>query len=64
LTTLQAVRFYVPAISAMALLGTWPAVRAPRRALTAAVASAALVAATLGLGAWSFWFTAWSAAWA
>jgi hypothetical protein len=54
LTTLQAVRFYVPAIGAMALLGAWPAVRAPRRASTAAVASAALVTATLGLGAWSF----------
>ena len=54
LTTLQAVRFYVPAIGAMALLGAWLAVRAPRRAPTAAVASAALVAAALGLGAWSF----------
>jgi hypothetical protein len=54
LTTLQAVRFYVPAIGAMALLGAWLAVRAPRRPSTAAVASAALVAAALGLGAWSF----------
>ena len=54
LTTLQAVRFYVPAIGAMALLGAWLAVRVPRRASTAAVASAALVTATLGLGAWSF----------
>ena len=54
LATLQAVRFYVPAIGAMALLGAWLAVRVPRRASTAAVASAALVTATLGLGAWSF----------
>jgi hypothetical protein len=59
--TLQVVRFYVPALGAIALLGawflvqlgTWLTARAPRRA-TAAVTSAVLVAALFGLGAWSF----------
>jgi hypothetical protein len=61
-STLQVVRFYVPALGAIALLGAWflvrsvawLAARAPRRALVA-LASAALAAVVLfGLGAWSF----------
>ena len=52
--TLQVVRFYVPAIGAIALLGAWLVVRVPRRAALAAVTSAAVVVAMFGLGIWSF----------
>jgi hypothetical protein len=54
LSTLQAVRFYVPAAGAISLLGAWLLVSAPRRASLAAVTSAAVVVAMLGLGIWSF----------
>jgi len=54
LSTLQAVRFYVPALGAISLLGAWPVVRAGRRAPLAAVASAAALVALFGLGMWSF----------
>lgn len=54
LSTLQAARFYVPAIGAISLLGAWLVVRLPRRAALAAVTSAAVVAAMFGLGVWSF----------
>jgi hypothetical protein len=58
--TLQVVRFYVPALGAIALLGawllaqlgTWLAPRARRAPL--ALTSTALVMAMFGLGAWSF----------
>jgi hypothetical protein len=53
-STLQVARFYVPAIGAMALLAAWLVVRVPRRNPMAAVASVVVVAAVLGLGAWSF----------
>jgi hypothetical protein len=53
-STLQFARFYVPAIGAISLLGSWLVTRLPRRASLAAVASAALTAAMFGLGAWSF----------
>ena len=58
--TLQVVRFYVPALGAIALLGAWLLVqlgtRLAARARPAALAltSAALVVAMFGLGAWSF----------
>jgi hypothetical protein len=51
---LQAVRFYLPAIGAIALLGAWLPVRVPRRASLAALTSAAVAAAMFGLGVWSF----------
>ena len=59
--TLQVVRFYVPALGVIALLGAWFLVqlsawltaRAPRRAPLALI-SAALVVGMFGLGAWSF----------
>jgi hypothetical protein len=62
LSTLQAARFYVPAIGAISLLGAWLVARlprnlprhVPRRASLAAMTSAALVAAMFGLGVWSF----------
>ena len=54
LSTLQAVRFYVPAIGAISLLGAWLATRLPRREPAAAVALVAAVAAMFGLGIWSY----------
>ena len=53
-STLQFARFYVPAIGAISLLGSWLVTRLPRRASLAAVASAAVVVAIFGLGVWSF----------
>ena len=52
--TLQTVRFYVPAIGAISLLGAWLVTRIPGRAWLAALTSAAVVTAMFGLGAWSF----------
>jgi hypothetical protein len=50
LSTLQVVRFYAPAIGAIALLGAWLLVRVPRKASLAAVTTAAVVVAMFGLG--------------
>ena len=47
-STLQVVRFFVPALAPIALLAAWPLGRAPRR-----LAGAALVA-FFALGLWSF----------
>ena len=52
--TLQAARFYVPAIGAIALLGAWLVTRIPGRAWLAVVTSAAVVTALFVLGVWSF----------
>jgi hypothetical protein len=52
--TLQAARFYVPAIGAISLLGAWLVTRIPGRPWLVGVTSAAVVAAMFGLGAWSF----------
>ena len=52
--TLQTVRFYVPAIGAISLLGAWLVTRIPGRAWLAALTSAAVIAAMFALGAWSF----------
>ena len=58
--TLQVVRFYVPALGAIALLGAWLLVQigtrlaARARPAPLALTSAALVMAMFGLGAWSF----------
>jgi hypothetical protein len=54
LSTLQAVRFYLPAIGAVSLLGAWLVTRLPLRAPLAAVTAAAVVAAMFGLGIWSY----------
>ncbi|HEY6792584.1 MAG TPA: hypothetical protein VI365_35260, partial [Trebonia sp.] len=48
--TLQAARFYVPAIGAISLLGAWLVTRIPGRAWLAGMTSAAVVAAMFGLG--------------
>ena len=53
--TVQVVRFYVPALGAIALLGAWLVTRVPGRALWGALTSAAVIAAMFGLGAWSFY---------
>jgi hypothetical protein len=52
--TLQAARFYVPAIGAISLLGAWLVTRIPGRPWLAGVTSAAVVTAMFGLGGWSF----------
>ncbi|HEX3922772.1 MAG TPA: hypothetical protein VHY31_10845 [Streptosporangiaceae bacterium] len=54
LSTLQAVRFYVPALGAISLLGAWLLVRVPRRQPLAAIATLTVVAALFGLGGWAF----------
>ena len=53
-STLQFARFYVPAIGAISLLGSWLVTRLPRRASLAALPSAAVAVAMFGLGVWSF----------
>ena len=54
LSTLQAARFYVPALGAISLLGAWLLVRVPRRQPLAAITTLAVVAALFGLGSWAF----------
>jgi len=52
--TVQVVRFYVPAVGAIALLGAWLVTRIPGRGWRG-VTSAAVTAAMFGLGVWSFY---------
>ena len=54
LNSLQAVRFYVPALGAISLLSGWLVVQVPRRAALPALTSAAVVAAAFGLGVRSY----------
>ena len=54
LSTLQAARFYVPALGAISLLGAWLLVRVPRRQPLVAVTTLVVVAALFGLGSWAF----------
>jgi len=54
MVTLQVVRFYVPAIGPIALLAAWLVTRIPGRASSAALTSAAVIAALFGVGVWSF----------
>ena len=55
LVTVQVVRFYVPALGAIALLGAWLVTRIPGRAWWAGLITAAVIAAMFGLGVWSFY---------
>jgi hypothetical protein len=55
MVTVQLVRFYLPAIGAISLLGAWLVTRIPGRARRAGVISAAVVTAMFGLGVWSFY---------
>jgi hypothetical protein len=50
----QIVRFYVPAIGAISLLGAWLVTRIPGRAWLAGLTSTAVIAALFGLGVWAF----------
>jgi len=52
--TLQTVRFYVPAIGAISLLGAWLVTRIPGRTCLVGLMTAAVVTAMFVLGAWSF----------
>jgi hypothetical protein len=53
--TVQVVRFYVPALGAIALLGAWLVTRIPGREWRAGLTSAAVITAMFGLGVWSFY---------
>jgi hypothetical protein len=53
--TVQFVRFYVPALGAIALLGALLVTRIPGRARWAGVTSTAVIAALFGFGVWSFY---------
>ena len=53
-TTLQTVRFYVPAIGAIALLGAWLVTRLPSRTWLAGAATTATITMLFGLGVWAF----------
>jgi hypothetical protein len=53
--TVQVVRFYVPAIGVIALLGAWLVTRIPGHAWRAALTAAAAIAALFGVGVWSFY---------
>jgi hypothetical protein len=53
--TVQVVRFYVPALGAIALLGAWLVTRMPGPVWLAGLASAAVIAALFVLGVWSFY---------
>jgi hypothetical protein len=53
--TVQVVRFYVPAIGAIALLGAWLVTRIPGRAWPAGLTSTAVIAALFALGISSFY---------
>ncbi len=53
-SNLQAVRFYLPALGSMSLLGAWLVTRLPRRAGLAAAMSAAVAGVLFALGGWSY----------
>jgi hypothetical protein len=53
--TVQFVRFYVPAIGAISLLGAWLVTRIPGRAWRAGLISTVIITALFGLGVWSFY---------
>ena len=52
--TLQEVRFYVPAMGAVSLLGAWLVARIPARTWAVGLTTAVGIAAMFGLGVWSF----------
>ncbi len=54
LSNLQAVRFYLPALGSMSLLGAWLVTRLPRRAGLAAAISAGVAGLLFALGGWSY----------
>ena len=54
LSTLQAARFYVPALGAIALIGAWLLVRLPRRLPLTAITTLVVAGVLFGLGGWAF----------
>jgi hypothetical protein len=52
--TVQVVRFYLPAIGAISLLGAWLVTRIPGRAWPVGLTSTAVITALFGLGVWAF----------
>jgi hypothetical protein len=52
--TVQVVRFYLPAIGAISLLGAWLVTRIPGRAWLASLTSTAVITALFALGVWAF----------
>lgn len=52
--TVQVVRFYLPAIGAVSLLGAWLVTRIPGRAWRPGLTSAVVITAMFALGVWSF----------
>jgi hypothetical protein len=55
MVTVQVVRFYVPAIGAISLLGAWLVTRIPGRVWLVGLVTAAVIMAMFGLGVWSFY---------
>ena len=53
--TVQVVRFYLPAIGAISLLGAWLVTRIPGRTWLVGLTSAAVITAMFVLGVWSFY---------
>jgi hypothetical protein len=53
--TVQFVRFYVPAIGAISLLGAWLVTRIPGRPWLSGLASTAVITGSFGLGVWSLY---------
>jgi hypothetical protein len=51
----QVVRFYVPALGAIALLGAWLVTRIPGRAWLAGLTSTIVITALFVLGVWGFY---------
>jgi hypothetical protein len=61
MVTLQVVRFYVPAVGPISLLGAWLVTRVPGPAWLAGLTSTAVIAVMFALGMWSFHSTlAWA----
>jgi hypothetical protein len=50
----QVVRFYLPAIGAIALLGAWLVTRIPGREWRAGLTSTVVITALFALGVWAF----------
>jgi hypothetical protein len=50
----QVVRFYLPAIGAIALLGAWLVTRIPGRPRRVGLTSTAVIAVLFGLDVWAF----------
>jgi Mg/Co/Ni transporter MgtE len=53
--TVQVVRFYLPALGAISLLGAWLVTRIHGRESRVGLASVAVITAMFGLGVWSFY---------